>query len=92
MAALLWFILFFLVIGVLLYNRASILISIIATAALLVCFTILANDSLLAVIILWLLWLGLIPFGMVALRQKLFTERLLALYRQAMPKMSKTEP
>src|SRR3990167_6326227 len=91
MAALLWFILFFLVIGVLLYNRASILISIIATAALLVCFTILANDSLLAVIILWLLWLGLIPFGMVALRQKLFTERLLALYRQAMPKMSKTE-
>ena len=53
----LWGLIFLIAIGTLLYNRASMWVGLIATAAILVCFTISANASWFTLILLWLIWI-----------------------------------
>ncbi|HEX7029038.1 MAG TPA: acyl-CoA dehydrogenase [Gammaproteobacteria bacterium] len=92
MAALLWFLLFFIVIVTLFYNRARLLPATLLVAALLVLYTWLGDGGRTWETALWTV------FGVIAvllnvrpLRAQLLTRPVLNGYRKIMPEMSETE-
>lgn len=91
MLSLLWFLIFVVVLGGLIFQRASMTVWLIGSAVLLVFFTLFSGADLLPVTLLWLLWLCNLPFGIKPLRQQIFSSRALKIYRKVMPKISRTE-
>ena len=86
-------ILFFLVVTILLaYKRAALTVWTIALFVFLLLVSFFSHMSLGGKIVLWILFAILfIPLNIIPLRRKLITERIMSVYRKAMPPMSVTE-
>lgn len=91
MLSIIWLLLFLVVLGGLVFQRASMPVWLIASAVLLVFFTSLSGANLLLIMLLWIVWLALLPLGIKPLRKQFITQKALKFYRQIMPKISRTE-
>lgn len=87
-----WIVLFLAVAIILAFNRASIIVSSIAVAILLVLVSVFSHASAATLIILWIIWAILASiFNIRPVRRHLFSARLIKIYRTLMPPMSITE-
>ena len=87
-----WFWLWVVASGVLLYHRASMTIWSLSSVIILGLATGFGHSSWYALGFCWLLLAGtVLIFNVPAIRRRLITQRIFALYRKLMPSMSNTE-
>lgn len=87
-----WIIAFIICFSTLAYQRASLNIWSLACATFLILMTVLSKASALGLVFVWLLFfLFFIPLYADGWRRRVLTSRILKMYRQTMPTMSRTE-
>lgn len=87
-----WIILFVAASAILAFNRASLVVNTIAFAVLLILVSVFSYAGTACLIILWLIWAALAGvLNIHPLRCRLFSARILKIYRKRMPPMSITE-
>lgn len=92
MLALWWLVLFVVLIGVLIFNRAPLWLSTAAIAAYLVLLSVAGDHPWLWNVPLWVIFLGIaIPLNVPALRRSVLTKRVFTWFRSTLPSLSATE-
>lgn len=87
-----WIILFLAVAIILAFNRASLIVNTIAFAVLLVLVSVFSHAGAATIIILWAIWAVVAGvLNILPLRRRLFSARMLTIYRNRMPPISVTE-
>lgn len=92
MLALLWLVLFVVLIGVVAFNRAPLWLSTTAIAAYLALVSVAGGQSWSWNVLLWVIFLGIaIPLNVPPLRRSVLTERVFTWFRSTLPSLSDTE-
>ena len=87
-----WIVLFLAIACVLAFNRATLMVCVIAMAFLLVLVSAFSHLSFFTNIFLWIIFIVLVGiFAILPLRRRLFSFRAMAFYRRSMPTISATE-
>ena len=86
-----WTIFFVAVVTILAFNRASLMVWTIGLGVYLTLVSIFCQLGTAGHTILWLLWAAFALINVLPLRRRLFSNRILKIYRKLMPKMSTTE-
>ncbi len=91
LTTLFWFLLFTGVSITLAYRRENLKRSTSIMGGLLLAYTLFGSGSALWLLLLWLIFLGMLLLNFDDFRRNTVSRRLLAIYRQMLPSMSKTE-